>query len=156
MPSRSPSDLAVLVIEDQAAMRKIIKTVLQHAGVKNVTEAANGNEGLQILIERNKKPNPKHYAQHDQGRMKKIDLVICDWRMPKLTGVDLLRIVREDIALRTIPFFMLTSENDRSQIIEAIELGVTDYITKPFTPSVLEAKLFAFFDLAPADRFATS
>lgn len=139
--AQSPSNLVVLLVEDQMAMRKIIKTVLQHIGVKVVIEASDGLEAYQLLRQRNisrQQPVPKSGFD---PRSAKIDFIIADWRMPKMTGLELLQEVRRDSRLCELPFMMLTAENDSQQIQEAIRLGVNDYIVKPFTSRTLESKL---------------
>lgn len=141
MLEAKPSDLCVLVVEDQMAMRKIIKTVLQHMGVRMVLEAGDGLEALKLLRERNASgPDPmRNYSSKNQP----VDYVICDWAMPKLNGLELLQRVRKEIALQDLPFMMLTAENDSEQIKKAIESGVSDYIVKPFSHSLLEKKIRA-------------
>jgi two-component system, chemotaxis family, chemotaxis protein CheY len=139
----SPAEMCVLVVEDQVPMRKIIKTVLISIGVKTILEASDGVEGLSLLRQLNKGGLGKAAlrAANVGTTTKPVDFIICDWRMPRLSGIDLLRAVREDKALHHIPFIMLTAEDAQDRIVEAINLGVTDYVVKPFTPAVLEAKL---------------
>ena len=130
MAARKASDMCVLVVEDQMAMRKIIKTVLQHIGVRVVLEAADGLEGLRILRDHN-------VASKGQ----QIDYVICDWGLPKMDGLELLKNIRGDTALKEMPFMMLTAEKEVEQVRKAIELGVSDYIVKPFSHDFLEKTL---------------
>jgi two-component system chemotaxis response regulator CheY len=142
--SKDPSELCVIVIDDQLPMRKIIKTVLLSLGVNIVLEAADGSDGLREIQRRNKtsyenRPDPNKPREHPSNR--RIDFVICDWRMPKLTGIEVLKAIRADIQLRSLTFFMLTAEDSKEQVMEAVQYGVNDYIVKPFTTDALEKKL---------------
>ena len=135
-----------MVVEDQAGMRKIIKTVLNSIGVKNVIEAVDGADALTILRERNQ-GRVQSRTDKSPGR-KAIDLIVCDWAMPRMTGIQLLAQVRDLRAYRDIPFIMLTAEDSAEQVKDAIALGVTDYIVKPFTPNILESKLRSILNIA--------
>lgn len=139
----SPSEMCVLICEDQVPMRKIIKTVLISLGVKSILEAADGIEGLSLLKQLNKGGGRMvDFRAANIGALSRpIDFIICDWRMPRLSGIDLLEVVRRDKDLCDLPFIMLTAEDTQDRIVTAIELGVTDYVVKPFTPAILEAKL---------------
>ena len=112
------------------AMRKIIKTVLQHIGVRIVLEAADGMEALKLLRDHN---------VSSKGQV--VDYVICDWGMPKMDGLELLKTIRQDNVLKDLPFLMLTAEKEIELVKKAIELGVSDYIVKPFSHDVLEKTL---------------
>ncbi len=111
---------SVLIVDDSFLMTSIMKENIKEAfpDVK-VFEADNG-EAAQRLIAR------RHF-----------DLVLCDWEMPSLKGNGLLQWLREDSSQKTIPFIMITGRRDTDSILEAKELGVTDYIVKPFTPEML-------------------
>lgn len=140
----SPNKIGVLVVEDHMAMRKIVKTVLQAMGIKTVYEAADGAEAMTLLKSRSVS---KTLSRKSRSKDKidepvyTIDLIISDVVMPRMDGIDLLAAVRSDKKLAKVPFFLLTAENSREQITRALELGVTDYIIKPFTATVLEQKL---------------
>jgi two-component system chemotaxis response regulator CheY len=125
-------------------MRKIIKTVLLSLGVHNVLEASDGTEGLREIQRRNKpsyEDRPDTNKPRDHPSNRRIDFVICDWRMPKMTGIEVLKAIRADIQLRSLTFFMLTAEDSKEQVMEAVQNGVSDYIVKPFTTDALEKKL---------------
>ena len=79
------------------------------------------------------------------GDLQKFDLIISDWNMPVKTGIELLRDVRADPALKDIPFLMVTAEAEKDNVLEAMEAGVNNYILKPFTAKVLEDKLRSVF-----------
>jgi two-component system chemotaxis response regulator CheY len=117
------TDLKVLVVDDFATMRKIIKNILTQLGFKNIYEADDGTTALEVL------------------KKEKIDLIISDWNMPKMNGLELLKTVRSDPNLKDTLFIMVTAEAQKDNVIEAIKHGVNQYIVKPFTPETLKEKL---------------
>jgi DNA-binding response OmpR family regulator len=123
MSAWNPSQLRVMIIDDQAAARGMLKKMLKDMQVNQVYEAANGRDGLKFL----------------DTAPDMIDLVICDWNMPTVTGIELLRQVRS--VGFDIPFLMLTGRADAESVIEARDAGVSGYIAKPFSRDQLEAKL---------------
>jgi two-component system, chemotaxis family, chemotaxis protein CheY len=112
--------MRVLVVDDFATMRKIIKNVLKQINLENTVEAENGRQALQTL-----KSDP-------------VDLIISDWIMPEMTGIEFLRACKEDPSIKNIPFIMVTAEAQKDSVIEAIKGGVDNYIVKPFTPEKLQ------------------
>lgn len=116
-------NMKVLVVDDFSTMRRIVKNILRQLGFNNILEADDGSTGLDIL------------------QKEKIDLIISDWNMPKMTGLELLKAVRGDDALRDIPFLMVTAEAQQENIIEAVKAGVNNYIVKPFTAETLGKKI---------------
>jgi two-component system chemotaxis response regulator CheY len=111
--------MKVLVVDDFATMRKIIKNVLKQINIENVLEAENGKHALTIL-------------KNDS-----VDLIISDWIMPEMTGIEFLKACKGDDAIKKIPFIMVTAEAQKDNIMEAIKSGVDNYIVKPFTPDKL-------------------
>ena len=139
----------ILLVEDHLAMRKIIKSVLLGLGINAVVEAPDGVEALNILNERNKferTSSQKRFLVDDSAK-RPIEFIICDWIMPRLTGIELLETIRRDAELKDLPFIMLTAENTREEIMRAVQLGITDYIVKPFRSAVLEAKLRSYLEI---------
>jgi len=116
-------DLKFLVVDDFSTMRRIIKNLLHDLGYTNVVEADDGKTALPIL------------------QAGGIDILITDWNMPGMPGLDLLKAVRADPKLAKLPVLMLTAEAKRDQIIEAAQAGVNGYIIKPFTAETLKEKL---------------
>ncbi|MFQ5432588.1 MAG: chemotaxis response regulator CheY [Nitrospinota bacterium] len=116
-------NLRVLVIDDFATMRKIEKNILGQLGIKNVDEADDGSTAL-----------PKLQANQ-------YDIVLLDWNMPTMTGLELLKAVRSDENLKGIPVIMVTAEALKDNIVAAAQAGVNDYIVKPFTAATLEEKI---------------
>lgn len=112
--------MKILVVDDFATMRKIIKNVLKRISIDNVVEAGNGKHALSVL------------------RSDDIDLIISDWIMPEMTGVEFLRACKEDETIKNIPFVMVTVEAQKDSVLEAIKSGVDNYIVKPFTPEKLK------------------
>ncbi len=111
--------MKVLVVDDFATMRKIIKNVLKQINIENVLEAENGKHALSILA----------------GDT--VDLIVSDWIMPEMTGIEFLKACKADDNIKKIPFIMVTAEAQKDMIMEAIKSGVDNYIVKPFTPDKL-------------------
>ena len=125
----------ILVADDMQMIRRILKSSLQHAGLSDVSEAQDGEEVLGKL---------KHEA---------FDLIICDWEMPKLSGIDTLRAIRSDATHKDTPFVMVTTISERDKVKSAIEAGINDYVVKPIQPEVFIKKitsLLAELKLLPA------
>ena len=120
-------NMRVLIVDDFATMRRIVRNVLKQIGFTNMAEAENGKAALKVL----KKEN--------------IDLILCDWNMPEMPGIDLLKAIRSDDELKKIPFVMVTAEAQKDNIIEAVKAGVNSYIVKPFTPETVNEKLNIIF-----------
>lgn len=119
----------VMVVDDSSVMRQIIKNNLKQLGFElaNLLDAEDGEEAMKRISEGG------------------VDLVISDWNMPKMTGIDFLKTVRSDGALKELPFLMVTSEADKEKIMEAVQAGVNQYIVKPFNANQLEEKIKEIF-----------
>lgn len=119
----------VLVVDDSNVMRQIIKNNLKQLGFKpdNITDAEDGAVGLRKVGE-----SP-------------VDLIVSDWNMPKMTGIEFLKAVRADAKLKDIKFLMVTSETEKEKIMEAVQAGVSQYIVKPFNANQLEEKIKQIF-----------
>jgi len=118
-------DTKILVVDDMNTMRKIVKNSLRKLGFSDISEAVNGAEAWQALSESEEK----------------FDLVVSDWNMPVMTGLDLLKKVRSHEAFEQLPFLMVTAEGESTQIAEAIQAGVSNFLLKPFTPDSFSKKL---------------
>ena len=112
--------MKILVVDDFATMRKIVRNVLKQINQTDVTEAENGKAALAVL------------------KSEQIGLIISDWVMPEMTGIDFLRACKDDPELKKIPFIMVTAEAQKESVVEAIKGGVDNYIVKPFTPDKLK------------------
>lgn len=115
----------ILIVDDYKTMLRIIRNLLKQLGFENVDEATDGSSALQKL------------------REKPFGLVISDWNMEPMTGLQLLREVRADNKLRTMPFIMITAESKKENVVAAKEAGVSNYIVKPFNAATLKTKLEA-------------
>ena len=116
-------NIKILVVDDFATMRKVIRNLLKQVGYENIIEAEDGVLALRVL------------------KSQKLDLVISDWNMPNMTGLELLKAVRADEELKTTPFLMVTAEALQDNVIAAVKAGVSNYIVKPFTAEVLNDKI---------------
>lgn len=125
-----PLEIRILVVDDMPSIRDMVKNQLRMMGYKNVTEAEDGEMAWEILTKKYEEGYPFH-------------LVVSDWNMPKMKGVDLLKKVRANEDYKSVPFILLTSEAERDQVTEAVMAGVSQYIVKPFSPKAFEDKLKA-------------
>jgi len=119
--------MKILIVDDFATMRRIVKNILTQLGYKNVIEADDGTTALDVL------------------KAEKVELIISDWNMPKMTGLDLLKAVRADASMANTPFIMVTAEAQQDNIILAVKAKVSQYIVKPFTAETLAEKLQKIF-----------
>jgi two-component system, chemotaxis family, chemotaxis protein CheY len=115
--------MRVLAVDDSATMRRIIKNQLRQAGVEDVDEAGNGREALMLLDRR------------------QYDLLITDWNMPEMCGLDLVMEVRRTEPLKKLPILMITTVSAKEDIVNALKAGVNNYVVKPFDAATLQAKV---------------
>ncbi len=120
--------MKILIVDDFSTMRRIIKNLLRDLGFNNTSEADDGNTGLPMLQSGN------------------FDFLVTDWNMPGMAGIDLLKAVRADENLASLPVLMVTAESKREQIVAAAEAGVNGYIVKPFTAATLKEKIDKIFE----------
>lgn len=125
-------NMKILIVDDFSTMRRIIKNLLRDLGFTNTVEADDGQTAL-----------PKLQAGG-------IDFLVTDWNMPGMTGLDLLKAVREDANLMSLPVLMVTAEAKREQIVEAAQAGVNGYVIKPFTAATLKEKIDKIFERVDA------
>jgi len=119
--------MSVLVVDDYNTMIRIIRNLLKQLGFVDVDEASDGADALTKM------------------RAKKYGLIISDWNMEPMTGYDLLKQVRSDPSLASIPFIMVTAESKTDNVIAAKKAGVNNYIVKPFNAQTLKSKIDAVF-----------
>jgi len=115
--------IKIMVVDDFATMRKVIRNLLKQGGYENIVEAEDGVIALKTL------------------KSQKIDFVVSDWNMPNMTGLELLKAVRSDEDLKSTPFLMVTAEALQDNVIAAVKAGVNNYIVKPFTAETLNDKI---------------
>ena len=127
------NSMKILVVDDFSTMRRIIKNLLKDLGFTNVSEADDGATALPMLQEGD------------------FDFLITDWNMPGMQGIDLLKAVRSDQKLSSLPVLLVTAEAKREQIVEAAQAGVNGYIVKPFTAQTLKEKIDKIFERIAAE-----
>lgn len=116
-------DRTILVVDDAELILKTARAMLRDLGYKSVLSANDGDAAWDLIATGS------------------VDVVICDWNMPRLSGIEVLRKVRSTPEFKTLPFIMLTAEAEEKAVLTAIQGGVTDYIVKPFTKNTLALKL---------------
>lgn len=116
-------NMPILIVDDYKTMLRIIRNLLRQLGFNNIDEATDGSMALQKL------------------RQNSFELIISDWNMEPMTGLQLLREVRADAGLKHIPFIMVTAESKSENVIAAKEAGVSNYIVKPFNAETLKTKM---------------
>ncbi|MDH3327588.1 MAG: chemotaxis response regulator CheY [Gammaproteobacteria bacterium] len=121
-------DMKILVVDDFSTMRRIIKNLLRDLGFTNTSDADDGQTALPML------------------KSGSYDFLVTDWNMPGMTGIELLKAVRADPDLASLPVLMVTAEQKKEQIIEAAQAGVNGYIVKPFTAITLKEKIDKIFE----------
>jgi two-component system chemotaxis response regulator CheY len=114
----------ILILDDSPTMQRILVNTLNKAGYPVVDAASDGDEGLKKL-----------------AADRTYDLILTDWNMPVMTGIDFLKAVKADDAIKHIPVIMVTSRNVKEDILLAIKSGARDYIVKPFTPEAIKEKI---------------
>jgi two-component system chemotaxis response regulator CheY len=123
----SDPSLRFLVVDDFSTMRRIVRNLLKELGYTNAEEAEDGAVALNRL------------------KTEKFDFVVSDWNMPNMTGIELLKSIRAEPGLKTLPVLMITAEARKENIIEAAQAGANGYIVKPFTAATLDEKLTKIF-----------
>jgi two-component system chemotaxis response regulator CheY len=121
-------NLRFLVVDDFSTMRRIVRSLLKELGFNNVEEAEDGVAALARL------------------KAGGVDFIVSDWNMPNMTGIELLKAIRADDALKSLPLLMITAEAKKENIVEAAQAGASGYIVKPFTAATLEEKLNRIFE----------
>jgi two-component system chemotaxis response regulator CheY len=121
-------NMKILIVDDFSTMRRIVKNLLRDLGFTNTSEADDGLTALPML------------------QTGKFDFLVTDWNMPGMQGIDLLKAVRADANLASLPVLMVTAESKKDQIIEAAQAGVNGYVVKPFTAITLKEKIDKIFE----------
>ena len=117
--------MKILLVDDSSTMRRIQKNTLNTIGLTDVEEAEDGEQAVSKALAGN------------------YDLILMDWNMPKMTGIEALKKMKSEASIKAIPVIMVTSESEKSRIIEAIQAGAANYIVKPFQPETLQEKIAA-------------
>ena len=114
-----------LIVDDSSTMRRIIINTLNKLGYSDFLEAANGREGLDRMVDGH------------------VDLIITDWNMPEMNGIDFIRAVRTSPSGKGVPVLMVTTNAAKDDIVEALKAGVNNYVVKPFTAETIKEKIDA-------------
>ncbi len=125
-----PQNTLFLLVDDMEPLRRVVRAMLKNLGYLNVLEASSGQQALQVL--------EKTFVIG-----KPVNVILSDWQMPGMTGIEFLEVVRTTEQYAHLPFLMITAEGQREQIIAAIQSGVSSYLMKPISPAMLEDKLKA-------------
>ena len=120
-------NMTILVVDDFSTMRRIVKNILRQLGFNKTIEADDGTTALEKL------------------KSEKVDFVITDWNMPKMTGLELVKMIRSDSELKHFPILMVTAEALQENIVAAAKAGVNNYIVKPFDAKTLSEKMSKIF-----------
>ena len=121
------ANMKILVVDDFATMRKIIRNLLKELGYSNVEEAEDGAIALEKL------------------KAGGFDFVITDWNMPNMPGIELLKAIRQTDGIKDLPILMVTAEAEKDKVVAAVQAKVNNYVVKPFTAAVLKEKIDAIF-----------
>lgn len=121
----------ILVVDDFEMMRFQIKKELAVLGYDDVTEAVDGADAIDQLLK--------------AADLRAFDIILCDWNMPKVTGIDVLQFCRTTPAYEKTPFVMVTAEAEQEAVVKAIGAGANDYIVKPIGSDFLQARLSSIF-----------
>lgn len=124
-------NMPILVVDDLPTMRKVVKNCLRQLGFSQVSDVENGEAALGLLAEN------------------RFQLIISDWHMPGMMGIDLLKVLRQNHKFQETPFLMVTAEAQKSKVAEVAEKEHFSYIVKPFTSEVLEKKILEAFSSSP-------
>ncbi len=119
--------MKILIVDDMSTMRRIMKNALRQLGYNNIEEAEDGQVAFAKL-----------------GQWP-VDLVVTDWNMPNMDGLELLKAVRADPTLRALPVLLVTAQAEQKHVLEAIRAGASNYIVKPFTADTLKTKIDKIF-----------
>ncbi len=120
-------NIKILIADDFPEVTRVMRYMLKNIGFRNVREADGGRAVLRAL------------------KKEKYDLIFCDWAMPDMSGVEVLKIIRSDDELKDIPFIMVTAKAEEEKILAAIKAGVSNYILKPFTAKTINETLMKVF-----------
>jgi len=117
--------MRILVVDDSSTMRRIIINTLAKLGYSEILEASNGREGV------------------DRLAANQVDLVVTDWNMPEMSGIEFIRAIRANEKTKGLPVLMVTTNAAKDDIVEALKAGVNNYVVKPFTPDTIKEKIEA-------------
>ncbi len=126
------SGMKIIIIDDMATMRKIIKNMMKQIGFTNLAEADDGATAWPMI-------------QEAQASGEPYEFIVSDWNMPKMSGLDLLKNMRDSEDFKSTPFLMITAEAEQGNVVIAVKAGVSNFIVKPFSAQVLKEKIEKIF-----------
>jgi two-component system chemotaxis response regulator CheY len=126
------ASMKILVVDDMATMRKIVRNMLTQMGFTNVSEAEDGIPAWEMIQEAQKTGQP-------------FEFIVSDWNMPGMSGLDLLKNLRSNDQFKKLPFLMVTAEAEQSNVITAVKAGVSNFVVKPFSQTTLQEKIAKIF-----------
>lgn len=127
------ADMKIIVVDDMATMRKIIKNMLSQIGFTNIQEADDGATAWPLINQAKENGEP-------------FEFILSDWNMPQLSGLELLKKIRSTPGLEKTPFLMITAESEQGNVVVAVKAGVSNFIVKPFSAQVLKEKIDKIFN----------
>lgn len=133
MPMALKSNMKILVVDDMATMRKIIKNMLTQIGFTSIKEAEDGIPAWKMIQDAQELGDPFQF-------------IVSDWNMPGMTGLDLLKNIRSSENFKKLPFLMITAEAEQGNVVIAVKAGVSNFIVKPFSAQVLKEKIEKIFN----------
>ncbi|MEE9258442.1 MAG: response regulator [Nitrospinaceae bacterium] len=120
-------DISILIVEDLFTTRLFMRRTLKSLGFQNVVLADDGKSAL------------------DEIKSKRFDLIVSDWNMPRMSGLDFFRALKKDRAYKDVPFLLVSSETEKAKVLEARKAGISHYMIKPVKPEILESKIKEVF-----------
>lgn len=118
----------ILIVDDMPSLREVLKAHLRRLGYRQISEASDGREAYQLMVTAKSTGAP-------------FELIISDWNMPNMNGLELLKSVRSNSDWKTLPFLLLTTENEKGKVLEAVMAQVSNYLVKPIDEITLKDKL---------------
>jgi two-component system chemotaxis response regulator CheY len=134
-----PPHTRILIVDDMPTLRDLLKAYLRRLGFRGITEADDGRMAYQALLTARASGSP-------------FELVISDWNMPNMDGIELLKLVRSSPEWKNLPFLILTTESEKAKVIEAVTAQVSNYMVKPVDEEMLKDKLKKVYDKLQASK----
>lgn len=128
-----PATTRILIVDDMPTLRDLLKAYLRRMGFRDITEANDGRDAYQLMVASKASGSP-------------FELVISDWNMPNMDGLELLKVVRSLNEWKNLPFLLLTTESEKAKVLEAVLAQVSNYIVKPIDEETLHDKLKKVWD----------
>lgn len=129
-----PPSTQVLVVDDMRGVRILLHKLLRELGFQNIAEAEHGKQAQQMIVDAQKAGKP-------------FGLIIADWRMPEMDGLELLKYIRASDELKNLPYILLTAESEKTNVMEAAKHGVSEYIVKPTSAPILSKKIASAWEV---------